>query len=111
MHVREVLMLSKVREDAKTALKTFGYKLNKGLLTIVDEDEACTKPKWAYYFARNIPGADIEKCQEAACKDPHYAYPFAGNIPGANIEKCQEAAYKDYYWVYKFAQDIPKGRM
>ncbi|MFA5759004.1 MAG: hypothetical protein WC942_06585, partial [Clostridia bacterium] len=99
-------MLSKIREDAKTAPKTFGYKLDKGLATLSDEEEACTKPEYAYGFAKDVPGANIEKCQEAACQDPHYAYYFAKDIPGADIEKCQEAVCKDPFYAYLFAKNI-----
>ena len=88
-------MLSKIREDAVIVPKTFGYKLDKGLATLSDEEEACTKPEYAYGFAKDVPGANIEKCQEAACRDPLYAYLFAMNIPGADKEKCQEEACKD----------------
>ncbi|MFA5760086.1 MAG: hypothetical protein WC942_12155, partial [Clostridia bacterium] len=96
-------MISRIKEDAVRTPKTFGYKLDKGLATLADEEEACTKPYWAYYFARYVPGADIEKCCEAACKDPKWAYLFARDFPGANKEKCQEAACKDPYYAYKFA--------
>ncbi|MFA5759089.1 MAG: hypothetical protein WC942_07030, partial [Clostridia bacterium] len=67
-------MLSKIRKDAARVPKTFKYKLSNRLVTLIDEEEACTKPEWAYWFALNIPGANIEKCQEAACKEPKYAY-------------------------------------
>jgi hypothetical protein len=46
-------------------------------------------------FARDIPGANIGKCQEAACKNPEWAYLFAKYVTGADIEKCKEAACKD----------------
>jgi hypothetical protein len=55
--------------DAKNVPNTIGYKLEKGLGTLKDESEACMKPRWAYMFARDIPGADIKKCQEAVHKD------------------------------------------
>ncbi|MFA5158779.1 MAG: hypothetical protein WC451_06395, partial [Patescibacteria group bacterium] len=80
-------MISKIREDAVIVPKTFGYKITKGLLTLSDEEEACTKFKWAYEFALKIPGADIETYQEAACKDSYWAYRFAWGIPAADIEK------------------------
>jgi hypothetical protein len=64
-------MISKIRRDAINVLKTFGYKLHKGLAILADEEEACTKPKWAYLFAYYIPEANIEKCQEVVCKDPY----------------------------------------
>ena len=90
-------MLSRIREDAKTAPKTFGYKLDKGLATLADEEEACTKPYWAYWFALNIPGANIEKCQEAACKEPCWAYCFVMYIPGADKERCRRACERTKY--------------
>jgi hypothetical protein len=93
-------MLSKILKDSADIPKTLGYKLHKGLAILADEEEAYTRPQWAYWFALEVPGADIEKCQEAACKDPIYAYRFARDIPGANIEKCQEIAYKNPNWAY-----------
>jgi hypothetical protein len=99
-------MLSKIREDAVIVPKTIGYKLNNGLATLSDEEEACAKPEWTYLFARDVPGADIEKCQEKACTDSEYAYWFAKNVPGADIGKCQEAACKDPKWAYWFARGV-----
>ena len=84
-------MISKIIGDTEGVPKTLGYKIIKGLITLADEEEVCTKPKWAYRFALVVRGANIEKCQEGACKDSGYAYCFARDIPGADIEKCQEA--------------------
>jgi len=100
-------MLSNIIKDSAGIPKTVGYKFYKKLLTLSDEEEACMKPKWAYYFARDIPGANIEKCQESSCQEPEYAYYFAKFIPGADIEKCQEAACKVPYYAYLFAHYIP----
>ena len=100
-------MLSKILGDYADVSKTIGYKITKGLLTLADEEDACTKPQWAYCFALNIPGADKEKCCEAACKDPWYAYLFARDIPGADIEKCQESACKEPEYAYYFARYVP----
>ncbi|MFA5760109.1 MAG: hypothetical protein WC942_12270 [Clostridia bacterium] len=73
----------------------------------ISHQEIARKDSWsAYVFARDILGADIEKCQEAACKNPEHAYRFAKDIRGANIEKCCEAACKHPYWAYIFARDI-----
>ena len=83
-------MISKILVDANNIPKTIGYKITKGLLTIADEEEACKDSKWAYYFAKTVPGADIEKCQESACKDPYYAYCFAKEVPEADIGKCRK---------------------
>ena len=99
-------MLSEIMKDAESLPSTFLYKIKNGLLTLADEDEACTNPKWAYWFARNVKGANIEKCQEVACKEPGWAYWFAQNVKGANIERCQEVACKDPYWAYTFARYI-----
>ena len=100
-------MLSDILKDSVDTPKTVGYKITKGLLTIEDEEEACKKSQWAYWFSRDDSGADIGKCQEAACKDPYWAYLFAKYIPGADIEKCQEMACKTpgwaYYWAYQFS--------
>jgi hypothetical protein len=82
-------MIYNILKDFADIPKTLGYKLHKGLAILADEKEACTKPNLACYFARDIPGADIEKCQETACKDPVWAYYFARNVPGADIEKCR----------------------
>jgi len=66
-----VLMLSKILVDSLVAPKTIMYKITKGLATLSDEEEACTKPEYAYGFAYYIPEANIEKCQEVVCKDPY----------------------------------------
>ena len=84
-------MLSDILKDSADILKTVGYKFGKGLVTLADEEEACKDPYWAYKFARDITGADIEKCQEGACKIPWWAYCFARHIPEANVEKCRKA--------------------
>jgi len=55
------------------------------------EEIACKNPYYAYWFASDIPGADIEYCQEWACKAPEWAYYFARYIQGANLNYCLEA--------------------
>jgi len=70
------------------------------------QEEACKEPDTAYYFARDVKGANIEYCQEIACKDPCYAFLFALHIRGANIEYCQKATYKNIYWTRRFAEEI-----
>ena len=92
-------ILQHIKADAKKVPKTFGYRLNNNLATIEDQEEALTKPEWAFYFAYDVSGADIRKCEEVACKDPHWAYMFALNIPGADIQKCEEAIRKDNYGI------------
>ena len=100
-------MLSNILKDSINVPKTFSYRLNNNLITLADEEEACTKPEWAYEFAIDVSGANIEKCQEAACKSSYWAYWFAKDIPGADIEKCQEAVCKDPFYAYNFAKYIP----
>ena len=99
-------MLEFLIRDAKTAPKSFGYKLRNNLLTLEDQEEALTNPKWAYCFAKDVKGANIKVCQEAAIKNPELAYRFAKYVKGADIEVCQEAAVRDPYWAYAFARDI-----
>ena len=84
-----------LEKSAEEMGQTVGYKLNNGLATIADEEEACKKPKWAYYFALYVKGADIKRCEEAACKEAGWAYCFALDVSGADIRKCEEAACKD----------------
>jgi hypothetical protein len=105
-------MLSRILGDAEGVPKTIGYKFRKGLITLADEEEACTNPRWAYRFALEVHGANIEKCEDSACKDPCFAYLFARWIPEADIEKCQEVACQktacnDFYGAYMFAKYIP----
>jgi len=64
------------------------------------EEIACKNPLWAYYFACDVPGADIKYCQEHACKNPWYAYLFARDIPGADLNYCLEAC-KGTEWYAK----------
>lgn len=71
--------------------------------TLADQEEACKDSRIAYYFARYIKGANIEKCQGAACKNYIWAFYFAHYVPGANIKKCQEAACKKPEYAYMFA--------
>ena len=49
------------------------------------QEKACKDPYSAYYFAKNVEGADIKICQEFACKGPFSAYEFALHVPGADI--------------------------
>jgi hypothetical protein len=49
-------MISSILGDSAIVPKTVGYKLQKRLATLADEEEACKKPQWAYLFARDVPG-------------------------------------------------------
>ena len=82
-------VLNKLLKDSKLIPQTFKYKFDNNLLTIEDQQEALTKPRWSYYFAKaNIPGSDIKALQAKACEDPWCAYLFAKYIPGADISYC-----------------------
>jgi len=83
------------------------YKASISGYTRELEEIACKYPRYAYLFARDIPGANIKYCQEHACKKPKYACWFADNIPGADIKYCQENACKDHRWAYFFALYVP----
>ena len=54
-------ILDKIRKNAEEVKQTVGYRIMNGLATIADEEEACKKPKWAYYFALKVKGANIKK--------------------------------------------------
>jgi len=99
-------MMKILEKSAEEMGQTVGYKLNNGLATIADEEEACKKPKWAYLFALYVKGADIKRCEEAACKEATWAYYFALYIKGADIEKCRKAVASDDDWAKAFARDI-----
>src|SRR5690606_2819501 len=105
-------MLNKLIKDSKTVSQTFKYKFNKNLLTIEDQQEALTDPRWAYFFASaNIPGSDIKALQAKACEEPYYAFLFAKYIPGADINYCQEHTCKDSKLAYMFAKYIPNANI
>jgi len=73
------------------------------------EEIACKEPAYAYWFARDVPEADIKYCQEHACKKPGYAFLFARHVPEANIEYCQEWACKDPKYAYWFTCGVPEA--
>ena len=101
-------VLNNLLEDSKLIPQTFEYKLDNDLLTIEDQEEVLTKPRWCFYFAKtNIPGSNVKALQTKACEDHYYAYLFARFIPGADIKYCQEHACKDPEWAYMFALHIP----
>jgi hypothetical protein len=66
------------------------YKALESGYTKKLEEIACKNSYYAYCFAFNVPGANIEYCQEHACKNPNCAYWFARAIPGANLNYCLE---------------------
>jgi len=61
------------------------------------EEIACKEPAYAYYFALDVKGANIEYCQEKACKHSYWAYNFAHNVPEAGLNYCLEAC-KETEW-------------
>jgi len=89
-------VLNKLIEDSKLVPQTFWYKFDNNLLTIEDQQEALTKPRWSYYLAKeNIPGSDIKALQAKACEDPECAFWFALDIPGADKEYCFKHAFPE----------------
>lgn len=95
------------KKDAVRAM-SFTAKTNYKALTIEDQEEALTNPKFAIEFARLVSGADIKKCQEVVLrsKNPYYAYLFAVYITEADIEQCQEVACGDAKFAYSFALQV-----
>lgn len=91
--------------DSESVPKTFMYKVKNGLVTLQDQEEALTKPKFAYWFAFAFSEADIRKCEEVACQNPCYACYFYFDIIGADINKCEEAACKSSEWKYWFTRE------
>src|SRR5690606_1035916 len=88
--------------------QTFWYKFDNNLLTIEDQKEALTNPRWAYCFAKiNIPGSNVKALQTKACEDHYNAYLFARFIPGADIKYCQEHACRNPELAYYFALNVP----
>jgi len=69
------------------------------------EEIACNDPHYAYYFAINVPGANIKYCQKHACKNPKYAYWFTCGVPEADLNYCLEAC-KGTEWYAKIQVHI-----
>jgi hypothetical protein len=82
-------------------------KINKGLATLEDQDEACKYPEAAVLFALKVPYADLDKCEESACQDPKSALLFAEKGPrGRNYIKCENAVCKDPTYAFHYAAKI-----
>ena len=97
----------KMLQDLIDKKKKENYTESMDYEFLKKQEEACKDPFYAYYFAKDVPGADISVCQEAACKDSHYAYLFAKNVEGADIKICQEFACKGPFSAYEFALHVP----
>jgi len=76
------------------------YKARESGYTRELEEIACKYPGYAYYFACDVYGANIEYCQKWACKHPWYAYWFACDVSGANLNYCLETC-KGTKWYAK----------
>jgi len=81
------------------------YKARESGYTRELEEIACKNTWYAYYFARNVPGANIEYCQEIACKYPQLAYDFARYVAGADLNYCLKAC-KGTEWYAKLQVHI-----
>ena len=64
-------------------------------------------PGKAYIKAKNNPDVNITYYQEIACKNMFYAYLFAQNIPGADIDYCLNAC-KNSEWYYQLLMNLPQ---
>jgi len=60
-------------QHAKTYPKPFRYRLINDLVNLEDQEEALTNPEWAYRFARDVKGANIEVCQEVVINSSRLA--------------------------------------
>lgn len=90
--------------EAYNLVKNNPNKINiKKYQAIVYKDS-----RYAYFFARDIPGADIKKCQEKACLNSYFVYQFAWNVPKADIDYCLNTC-KDLgsEWYYRLLVDLP----
>jgi len=66
-------------------------------LTFAELIDLDTTGKWCYYYAKQIPGADIEFLQAKVIEkdnDGKWCYYYAFCIPGADIELLQAVAIK-----------------
>jgi len=81
------------------------YKASSSGYTRELEILACKDPFYSYCFACDVPGADIEYCQEWACKDPEHAYWFACHVAEADINYCLETC-KGTGWYAKIKVHI-----
>ena len=102
-------MLSIFEKDVATVPQTFQYKLEEGLLTLADQEEALTEPGKAYGFSYWVNGADLVKCQEVACQDFIWAYSFWKHIIKATPIVCAKAAWADFnilHWETFSDQDL-----
>ena len=68
------------------------------------------KNSWCFYFARDIPGADIKAHEQAILeiKNPHYSFWFARDIVRANIEEHFKVILNsgDKEWLNLFIEKI-----
>lgn len=71
------------------------------------EDIIIDDPHAAYFFAKKVPNANIEKLQKFVLNDPHVCYLFARDIPGADIDKLFQSV-KGTIWERYFAEEILK---
>ena len=85
------------------AYKGINVKKNE---KIVLECRTC----WSYYFALDIPKADIKAHEQIILelKDSEYCYRFAKNIPGANIEEHFRVVFNsgDKDWLDWFIKQV-----
>ena len=85
-------------------------KLRKDLEIVVIKSK---NPEFAYLYARDIPGANINVLEKVVleAKNPYYSCEFASDIPNANIDKHQNVVInsKDAQTAYRFALYVEKA--
>ena len=98
----------------KNSDKAVGNKI-KVIRKVESLDELIKYDKtgeWVYFYAKNIPNADVEKLQIAIIekdKKGRWTYYFARDVPNTNIQKLQNAVIekdKTGEWSYWFARDV-----
>lgn len=75
------------------------------------QEAACKDAVYAYYFAENIPQANIARCQLFACEKASCAYYFARCIPGADLAFCRKACKVDVFWLNQFNKMVIERAM
>lgn len=71
------------------------------------EDIVVDDPHAAYYFAMEVPNADIDKLQKFVLIDPYVSYLFARDVEGSDIDKLFSVV-KGTFWESYFREEVLK---
>jgi hypothetical protein len=101
-------LLEKIKEDASKVPKTLIWKINNRKLTLEDEEEVLASGNTliAYWFARDVPGANIGRLEDIVIQDPKWSYYFVNDVPGVNISRFEDIVVQFPKWSYWFAKDV-----